>query len=315
MNTKYDTIDETYLENKIGLYNVKNIEIIEYITLFAHITHSNNPDKIKLMELFLNLLISYDKIKEFLEYGTTHRALFQNICTLNNDTIINKIISLYKENNLLPILIIDNIISDIGYKTPCNIIIDSLCYLNIKFTDNILIEFSEILDKYYVSNILKNENYNRIIELNTYIFFITRTNRTKFIENIIDIYNKYNILEYLTHICTDPSNLHDPIYKLSIFTCDYIIEKISDNHFEQLINITFLSNDFNYIYLAKHILSCETHNQNDEINERYLILYTKLKDKIGMDNILDILCKYKVSQKLIDYIINNINHDIKKAEI
>ena len=69
------------------------------------------------------------------------------------------------------------------------------------------------------------------------------------------------------------------------------------------------------MYLAENVLNCEKYNQNDEINERYLILYTKLKDKIGMDNILDILCKYKVSQELIDYIINNINHDIKKAEI
>jgi len=313
MNNIY-TIDETYLENKLGLYNVKNIEIIEYITLFKQIIHSNNPDKNKLIELFFDILKKYNKIETFLIISTSNESLLENIFSLNNDDLFNKVISLYEENNLTHNLVIDKInLFGYGYDNTTNSIFNCLLMTYINSTDNILTKLSEILDKYYISELIKNENYNKLIQVNDIIFLTMRSNRVKLIENIIDIYIKHNILQYLTYIY--PNTSHGSVNIInSIFTYKDIIDNLSDNSFEQLINYTFIPSNYNYMYLAENVLNCEKYNQNDEINERYLILYTKLKDKIGMDNILNILCKYKVYQKLIDYIIHNINHDIKKAE-
>jgi len=316
MNTQYDieydTIDETYLKTKLNLCIVKDENLLEFSSIFYNISYSNNPNKIKLIECFFDLLIYHNKIKDFLMAYTTNDNILEQICILNNDDLFNKIISLYEENNLLHLLIVDKNNLKNRSDAQFNTIIYCLLMLQIDLTDNILVKFSEIIDKYYVSELIKNENYNQIIDLCYDIFSIMQLNRIKFIENMIEIYIKYDILDYLTKLYTITN---DELVYVSIFSDKIIIENLSDNIFEQLIINTFSFSNHNYVPLVNHIIKYDKLLKTNKISERYMIIYKKLKDKIGMDQILNILNEYNVSKELIDYIIHNMKHDIKNAEI
>jgi len=293
MNNRYDTIDETYLENKLGLYNVKNIEIIEYITLFQRIIHSNNPDKINLINQLLNLVEQQNKILEFLKIGILNFKLLENICYLNNENLFDRIIILLKDNQLLSFIIEDNIkyIGDLNITI--NIIINCLFTFKARLTDNISIKLCELLDEYYVQKIIEDtathsgtelkqdtllkvsDDKNILFSFTKVMFELMRTTKLIVIEYIINMYIKYDILEYIM----GKSKSEELIDIISIFSYQEIIENISLDLFEQII-YKFEISDYNCLYFAEVCLGEEKYNQTNEISERYLILYTKLKNKI-----------------------------------
>jgi len=313
MNNKYDTIDETYLENEIGLYNIKNVEQDKYLILFKKIIYSDNQDKIKLIELFLDLLEQQNNIKEFLTIGTFSGNLLVDICILNDDNLFYRILILIKENMLIQVIIKNNAKNmgdnNIIFNTIINCFFTSNDELvNNRLSDNISIKLCGLIGEISL-NILNDKS--KLFQFTKFIFEIMRTNKLIVIEYLITMYMKYDILEYLI----GKRNIDDLDETICIFDYHEIIENISLDLFEQLI-YKFTIMDYNSsMDISETLLRYNVMDENNEISKRYMIIYKKIKDKIGMDQILDILNGYNVSQELIDYITHNMEYDIKNAEI